>query len=105
MVGECLGENASGNRLGLGDAGDCHDANSGMEVTDVLHKLHHRLAAVHHRIHQHHCELSLQMIELDVVRMAGMDEHSTREGVVDAESHGFSATHQRHNQCLMLVEK
>lgn len=45
------------------------------------------------------------MMEHDVVGTAGMDEHGEREGFVDAEGHGFSAAHQRHNRCLLLVEK
>ena len=56
-----------------------------MWITDVLHELHYRLTAVHHRTYQHHGELSLQMMELDVVGTAGMDKHGEREGFVDAE--------------------
>jgi hypothetical protein len=40
-----------------------------------------------------------------MVGMAGIDEHGEREGFVNAEGHGFSAAHQRHNRCLLLVEK
>jgi hypothetical protein len=36
--------------------------------------------------------------------MAGMDEHGEREGVVEAESHGFSAAYQRHSRYLLVVE-
>ena len=45
------------------------------------------------------------MMELDIVSIGSMDEHSKRESFIDAKSHGFSAAHQGHNRCLLLVKK
>src|SRR5438046_1140532 len=45
------------------------------------------------------------MIGLDVIGTVGVDEYRAREGFIDAESHGFSAAHQRHDRCLLLVAK
>jgi len=52
MMGEYRGgETAPRNSLGLDDASNNYDANSGMWIVDVLHELHHRLTAVYHRVH------------------------------------------------------
>lgn len=45
------------------------------------------------------------MVELDVVRVAGVDEHCKWEGVADARSHGFSTAHQCHDRRLLLMVK
>lgn len=90
---ECLRKTAPRNTLGLNDTGNYHDTNSGMKLTDVLHEFNNRFAGIDYRIYQYYCELSLQMVELKVVSVAGMDEHGKREGVVDARSHGLSAAH------------
>ena len=43
------------------------------------------------------------MMGLDVLGAFGVDEHRAREGVIDAESHGFPAARQRRNRCHLLV--
>lgn len=90
---KCLAEAALGNALVLNDTGNHHDANSGMQRANVFHEFNDRFAGIDYRIYKYHCELSLQMMELDIVRTAGMDEHGKWEGVVDAKSHGFSTAH------------
>src|SRR6201747_1466858 len=40
-----------------------------------------------------------------VLGLASMDEHSQWKSFVDAEGHGFSATHQRYNRCSSLMGK
>lgn len=102
---ERMVEPALRNALGLDDTGNYHNANSGMKAANVLHEFNNRFAGIDYRIYKDHCELSLQMVELDVVSIAGMDEHGEWEGVVDAKSHRLSAAHQRHNRCLLLVKK
>ncbi len=93
MTCECLVETAPGNALGLDDTGDYHDANNGVKLANVLHELNNRFAGIDYRIYQYYGELSLQMMELEIVSIAGMDEHGKREAVVDARSHGFTAAH------------
>lgn len=102
---ERLLETALRNALGLNDTGDYHDANSGMELANVLHGFNDRLARVDDRINKYHRELSLQMVELDVLSIAGVDEHCKREGVTDAQSHGFPTAHECHDRRLLLMEK
>lgn len=100
---EFFSEIASGDGLGLRHASNHHDANGWLKVTNVSEELHHGLAAVHHRIYQYHCMLTLQMMASDVVGTFGMDERGLGEGVVDTKSQGFSAAHQRYDQRLVLM--
>lgn len=102
---ECLVETTPGNALVLDDTGNHHNANSRMKLTNVLHEFNNRFAGIDYRINEYHCELSLQMMELDIVSNAGMGEHRKWEGVVDAQGHGFSAAHERHNRCLLFVKQ
>ncbi len=110
VTGECLVESAPGNfapgnALGLNDTSNHHDANSGMEAANMLHELDNRCAGIDYRIYQYDSELSLQMIERNVLSLASMDEHGKREGFADAKGHGFSTAHERRDRRLLLVEK
>jgi hypothetical protein len=48
VMGNGLGETTPRNELGLDYASDDHDANSGMETMDLLHKFHPYLPIVHY---------------------------------------------------------
>ncbi len=45
------------------------------------------------------------MMDLDVIRMVGVDKYRERKDFVDAEGHGLAAAYKRHNCCLPFVEK
>jgi hypothetical protein len=34
-----------------------------------------------------------------------MGKHGKRKGIADTKGHGFSASHQRHNRCLLFMSK
>lgn len=61
-----------------------HNANTCIECADVLYKFDYRLPTVDDRMYQRYGLLLLDMMGLDIVGIASMDEHDERKGIVDA---------------------
>ena len=59
LVCERLLEKISGDALGLNNTSNYYNANSGMELANVLHEFNNRLTGINHRVYQDDYKLSL----------------------------------------------
>jgi hypothetical protein len=117
-------ENVIGERLGLDYTSNHHDANSGVQRTDVLHELLHGLPAVRHRINKEYGLPSLHVLVVEFLRLFSMDasmieiskgqrkktsadiQHSERQSFVNTYiTPSAHPAHQRPNRGLLLMAK